>query len=483
MATVQPARTGQTIKSSISNIGRRAYAVTNVSMDWVLVSVVVILTLIGLVMAYSTTFYNSAIYTDNPFAQFQNQLKYALAGLALMFILSRIDYGFWRRWAFWITLAMLVILVLVLMFGVVKYGAKRSFSDGSYQPSEAAKIVILLYAATWLSSRREELTHMLTGVVPFVVILAIGTVLIFFEPDLSTTIIILIAAFTMFFMAGARIHHMALVLGLAIVLVLFVMNVPMFSHVSERMRDYLDSMKNGIPHEQIQQAMAAFREGGLFGVGVGTGFMKYNLYTAHTDSVFAVLADETGLLGLAVTLGLFVILVYRAFRIATNADSHMGAYWAVGLSTWIIMQTLLNSLAMVGLIPLPGIPVPFLSIGGSSLISVMGACGILLSISRGSKVLAQSETGKTSRKKEQSIAGGRGNQSANSTIRRRYSRPRATSPDRAAATKNKPATDLIGRDVKFAPQLGKGPGSTRNSGSVRWRYGRYGAGSGVSRGR
>jgi cell division protein FtsW len=307
--------------------------------------------------------------------------------------------------------------------------------------------------------------------------------LIIFEPDLSTTIIILIAAFTMFFMAGARIHHMALVLGLVIVLVLFVMNVPMFSHVSERMRDYLDSMKNGIPHEQIQQAMAAFREGGLFGVGVGTGFMKYNLYTAHTDSVFAVLADETGLLGLAVTLGLFVILVYRAFRIATNADSYMGAYWAVGLSTWIIMQTLLNSLAMVGLIPLPGIPVPFLSIGGSSLISVMGACGILLSISRGSKVLAQSETGKTARQKEQSIAGGRGNQSANSTIRRRNSRPRATSPDRAAATKSKPATDLIGRDVKFAPQLGKGPGSTRNSGSVRWRYGRYGAGSGVSRGR
>jgi cell division protein FtsW len=452
-------------------------------MDWVLVSVVVILTLIGLVMAYSTTFYSSAAYTDNPFAQFQNQLRYAVAGLVLMFVLSRIDYGFWRKWAFWITLAMLVLLLMVLIFGVVKYGAKRSFSDGSYQPSEAAKIVILLYAATWLASRRDELDHLLTGVVPFVAILAIGTVLIFFEPDLSTTIIILIAAFTMFFMAGARLLHMALVLGLACVIVVLVMNVPLFSHVAERMNDYLESMKNGIPHEQIQQAMAAFREGGLFGVGVGNGFMKYNLYTAHTDSVFAVLADETGLLGLAVTLGLFVILVYRASRIAMNADSYMGAYWAVGLSMWIIMQTLLNSLAMVGLIPLPGIPVPFLSIGGSSLISVMGACGILLSISRGSKMLAGSEARKTTRKKDQTIAGGRGNQSANTTIRRRYSGTRTSRPDRVTATQSKSATDLIGRDVKFTPELGKGPGATRNPGSVRWRYGRYGAGSGVSRGR
>jgi cell division protein FtsW len=450
-------------------------------MDWVLVSVVIILTLIGLVMAYSTTFFDSAAYRDNPFAQFENQLKYALAGLALMFVLSRIDYGFWRRWAFWITLVMLVVLLLVLVFGMVKYGAKRSFSDGSYQPSEAAKIIILLYAATWLSSRRDELGHILTGVLPFAVILAIGTVMIFFEPDLSTTIIILIAAFAMFFMAGARIHHMALVVGLAFLIALVVMNLPIFSHVAARMRDYLDSMKNGIPHEQIQQAMAAFREGGLFGVGVGTGFVKYNLYTAHTDSVFAVLADETGLLGLTVTLGLFVILVYRAFRIATNADSAMGAYWAVGLSVWIIMQTLLNSLAMVGLIPLPGIPVPFLSIGGSSLISVMGACGILLSISRGSKVLARADAQKASRKKEEHMAGGRGNQSANSNFRRRYSRSRAARPDRTAATEDKPETDLIGRDVKFKFQPGQGPGSTRSTDPVRWRNGRYGVRTGLPR--
>jgi cell division protein FtsW len=483
MATIQTTRTGRTVKSSITNISRRAFLSTHTSMDWVLVSVVIILTLIGLVMAYSTTFYDSAAYKGTPLYQFESQLKYALAGLALMFVLSRIDYGFWNRWAFWLMIAMLVVLVLVLMFGMTKYGAKRSFSDGSYQPSEAAKIIILLYAATWLASRREDLAHILTGVVPFAVILAIGTVLIFFEPDLSTTAIILIAAFAMFFMAGARIHHLALVVGLAILLVLMVMNVPMFAHVADRMRDYLNSMKDGIPHEQIQQSMAAFKEGGLFGVGVGMGFVKYNLYTAHTDSVFAVLADETGLLGLAVTLGLFVILVYRAFHIATNADSYMGAYWAVGLSTWIIMQTLLNGLAMVGLIPLPGIPVPFLSIGGSSLISVMGACGILLSISRGSKILAQTEKKKIQRKKEEPIARSRGTQSANPTIRRRYSGTRSTRTDRAATIEDRPTIDLIGRDVKFAPKLGTGPGANRNPSTVRWRNGRYGAGSGLPRGR
>ena len=457
-------------------------------MDWVLVSVVVILTLVGLIMAYSTTFYEATAYRNDPFAIFENQLKYAVAGLVLMFVLSRIDYGFWRRWAFWLAIGIIVVLGLVLVFGEVRFGAKRAFSDGSLQPSEPAKILILLYAATWLASRREDLTHLLTGVVPFVSILAIGTVAIFFEPDLSTTIIVLIAAFTMFYMAGARIEHLILVLGVAVLLVIFVMNSQLFQHVAERMRDYLESMKNGIPHEQIQQAMAAFREGGLFGVGVGAGFVKYNLYTAHTDSVFAVLADETGLLGLAVTLSLFFVLVYRAFRIARNADSYMGTYWAIGLSMWIIMQTLLNSLAMVGLIPLPGIPVPFLSIGGSSLISVLCACGILLSISRGSKLLARAETESAKRKKDEGamsapIAGSRGKQSASVTIRRRYSRPRAASTDRTARVENKSTVDLIGRDVKFTPRLGKGPTQGRYTSTVRWRNGGYGARPSVPRGR
>ena len=474
------------IKTSISNITSRANVTEKLPMDWVLFAVVIVLTLIGLVMSYSTTFYNSAALRNNPFAQFENQLTYAGIGLVFLVILSRFDYGFWHLISPYLAVLTIVALGAVLAFGDARFGAKRAFLGGSIQPSEAAKITILLYAATWLSSRRDELGSLLMGVAPFVIILAIGTVTILFEPDLSTTVIILIAAFAMFFVAGARIHHLLIVLGIAVLLATTMMNAPVFTHVAARMRDYLVSMQGGIPHEQIQQAMAAFREGGLLGVGVGGGFAKYFLYTAHTDSVFAVLADETGLLGLAVTLGLFIILVYRAFRIAQRSDSYMGAYWAIGLSTWIIMQTLLNSLAMVGLIPLPGIPVPFLSIGGSSLISVLSACGILLSISRGSPKMARTEVERSMpKRKNELIAGGRANHGASSIIRRRYSRSRTTRPDRSGAAEDDGNT-LIGRDVKFKTSLGKrsaGSAQTRLSGFIRRRAGRNGTGSGQTRGR
>jgi cell division protein FtsW (lipid II flippase) len=368
-------------------------------------------------------------------------------------------------------------LIAVLLVGTVTFGARRTLFGGSLQPSEPAKIIILMYGAAWLASRRKQVTSISIGLFPFVVIIGSMVALIAAEPDLSTSVIILLAASAMFFMAGASVIQIVLVGGAAAGFAYLMVTV--FQHVSNRLTEFANGYESVY---QIKRALIAIGSGGIFGNGIGLSYQKFGLLPAqNTDSVIAVVAEEMGLIGVALVLGLLAVLAYRALRIAQRADTTFGAFWAVGLVTWIMSQALLNLLANNGLIPLPGVPVPFISYGGSSLISVLAASGILISISRGTKMMSNSADSDDDG--EEVPGGGNNEKVASTTIRRRDSGSRSARTNRSKQIEDDRSTEIIGRDVKFRPRLGRGSDTTGSSGSIRWRNGRYGTGTRYPRGR
>ncbi|MCS7060079.1 MAG: putative peptidoglycan glycosyltransferase FtsW [Anaerolineae bacterium] len=423
--------------------------------DGVFVMAMLALTALGLIMTYSTTYYWSYLREGDPLAIFGRQVLFAGLGLVLFMALSRFDYGHLRRWSVVLMALCLLMLLLVALIGADRFNARRSLVAGSVQPSEAAKIIILIYAASWLASRRDQVRSITNGLAPFGVIIGIGAGLIVIQPDLSTTLVIVLAAGAMFFVAGASLSQVALV-G-AIAALAFLGLVRLFPHATARLDSFLLSLSdpNSQAHYHIQQALIAFGEGGLLGRGIGAGYQKFGLLpTPHTDSVFAVLAEEMGWLGIVVTLGLFVLLAWRAARIAYRADTAFGAFLGIGITTWIIGQTMINLLAMTALFPLPGVPVPFLSLGGSSLVSVMAACGILVSISRGTRLpvdtpgsnnLDEIEGNETERYR------------ATTHFRRRDGRPRSAGVDRFEKFASDRSRALYSRS------------RLRGGGPVRWR--------------
>ncbi len=481
MATIHPIRSDRSPRSSIAHSSRKQREALLPKMDWVLVCVVGALLVLGMIMAYSTTFYWSASTSKDgsPFTQLLKQMGFAAVGMVLFIVLSRLDYGIWNRLSLPAILLTLAVLVAVLLWGDSAFGAKRTILG--FQPSEPAKIVALMYGATWLASRRRQVTSISIGLIPFAVIIGIVVALIAIEPDFSTSAIILLAAAAMFFLAGASLIQILLVGGAAVGFAFLMVNV--FQHASERLTSFFTSFTNGQgPHYHILQSLLAFGEGGLFGKGIGAGYQKFGLLpTPHTDSVIAVVAEEMGLLGVAVVLGLFALLAYRSLRIARNADTTFGAFWAVGIIVWIMMQALLNLLAMTGLLPLPGVPVPFLSVGGSSLIAVLAACGILVSISRGTRYTINEEDSDSDGVDEP--LGGKPDNNASTAIRRRNSGARAARIDRAPKLEVDAGTSIIGRDIKFTPRLRKGSTPTRIRSAIRWRNGGYGTGPDYPRGR
>lgn len=457
------ARAGRRATQLTGTAARRAARTAGApGVDWVFVMVMLALVALGLIMTYSTTYYWSYVQEGNPLTIFGRQALFAGAGLVLFAALSRLDYGYLRRWSVLLMALCLLMLLLVALIGADRFNARRSFLGGSIQPGEAAKIIILVYAASWLASRRDQVRSIANGLVPFGVIIGIGAGLIVIQPDLSTTLVIVLAAAAMFFVAGASLSQVALV-G-AVAALVFLGLVRLFPHSTARLDSFLLSLSdpNSQAHYHIQQALIAFGEGGLLGRGIGAGYQKFGLLpTPHTDSVFAVLAEEMGWLGVIVTLSLFVLLAWRATRIAYRADTAFGAFLGIGIISWIIGQTMINVLAMTALFPLPGVPVPFLSLGGSSLVSVLAACGILISISRGTRLpdgMAEAS----------SPAGGEGTGSYSATTHfsRRDGRTRVAGDYRFEASAGDGADagwrTIAGRDARrFTHSRWRGSGAVR----------------------
>ena len=353
-------------------------------MDYWLLFFVFILCVFGLMMIYSS----SAVLSFEQYGFnnyfFKKQLTSFIIGFVALIITSQIDYRFWQKRAFAILVVSVILLISVFIFSHEVGGAQRWLHIGSFtiQPSEIAKIAFIIYLAAWLAGKKEQIKDLKYGFLPFVVILGLISFLIIKQPDMGTMTVIVAIAVMMFFVSGASLWHLGA--GFIALIGMFLLLIKTSPYRMQRLMVFLNptAEKLGAGYH-INQALLAIGSGGLLGLGFGQSKQKYlYLPEPHTDSIFAIITEELGFLRAFLVFVVFAIIVLRGFKIAKNAPDDFSKYLAVGISSWIVIQFLINIGAMLGILPLTGIPLPFVSFGGSSLIVLLASVGILLNISK-----------------------------------------------------------------------------------------------------
>ncbi len=359
--------------------------------DMPLVLAVVALCVFGLIMLYSASYdfsfneYGSATY------MFIRQVRWLALGAVMAFVLSLFDYHNWRRIVVVVMLGTIGLLVAVAIINEPRLGAVRTLYKGSYQPSEIAKLVSVIYLSVWLYSKRQFLHDVGFGLIPLGVILGIVGGLIYKQPDLSAAGTVIILGGLLFFLAGADIKQIIFILILAVGIGFMITR---FSTTGQaRVAEYLAGWQdptNASYH--VQRSFEAIIKGGVFGVGLGEANTKLlGLPFAPTDSVFAVIVEELGLFGSVLLIALYAVLVWRGLVIARRAPDMLGTLLASGIACWIAIEAIINMSAMVGLVPFAGNALPFISAGGSNLVSILCAIGIMLNISRQRGEVTQKE--------------------------------------------------------------------------------------------
>lgn len=280
--------------------------------------------------------------------------------------------------------ATLLALIAVIFVGDDTFGSTRTFFGGRVQPSEPAKIAIIIYISTWLASKGSSIRNVKVGLAPFAVLLGIVTLLLISQPDISTAILIVSTAFLMFFIAGAEIRQLIIVGAGGTITFWLIIHYSIYAR--NRVELFLESFRNPIlsTEWQVEQAIRAFVRGGIFGAGLGNAQAKLpgHLPVSWSDNIFAVVGEELGLFGAVIVMLLFALLAYRGLRTALMAPDSFGALLATGITALLILQALLNMAVAVAISPPTGVTLPFISYGGSSMVTVLAGVGILLSISR-----------------------------------------------------------------------------------------------------
>lgn len=354
--------------------------------DYLFAILVFLIIFFGIVMISSSSIVVSMENTGKNYAYVVKQVISLLFGLGAMFATYFIDYRFWKKNAFWMFIITLILLILVFVPGIGRSagGAQRWIDIGGswFQPSELVKLTFLIYLASWLDNRGERAQNFLVGFVPFIFLIMIVGSLIMLQPDLGTTSVIMLSAITVYFVAGANPSHMMIGAGfLTIVLTILIKSS---AYRTQRLLVFLNpSVDAQGAAYHINQALLAVGAGGLWGLGFGQSKQKYlYLPEAHTDSIFAIIAEELGFIRSGLVILAFLALAYLGFRIARNAPDRFSRLLAVGITSWITIQALINIGAMLNLLPLTGVPLPFISYGGTSLIILLASIGIMLNISK-----------------------------------------------------------------------------------------------------
>src|SRR5687767_82404 len=361
------------------------------SADITLIVTVLALAVFGLIMLYSASFdfsfneYGSSTY------MFVRQVKWLGLGIAVAFVLSLFDYHNWRRVVLFAMLGTIVLLLTVLLINEIRLGASRSLFQGSYQPSEISKLVTIIYLSVWLYAKRQSLHDIKLGLLPLAVILGIVGGLIYLQPDLSAAGTVLILGGLLFFLAGADIRQIILLLLAAILMGWVVVQVSATGQ--DRVDSFIIGLQDPINSSyHVQRSLEAVIKGGIFGVGLGQADTKLTgLPFAPTDSIFAVVVEELGLFGAVLLMSLYASLLWRGLVIARRAPDMLGTLLASGITFWIGIEALINMAVMVGLMPFAGNALPFVSAGGSNLVSMLCAIGIMLNISRQSGASVKKE--------------------------------------------------------------------------------------------
>ena len=358
------------------------------TLDKVLLIAVIILSILGTVMIYSA----SSIWAEYKFNDSFHYLKYQfiflLLGIIIMIVVSRIDYKVYYKKANLIIIICLILLIAVLIpgIGIIRNGSRSWFGIGplGIQPSEAAKLGLIIFTSKYLSNSNKFLKSYKQGVFPILGITLLFFFLIMLQPDLGTGVILVMSIISLLFIAGVNMKFFmgTGVIGIIGIAILVVIAPYRMDRITSFINPWNDALGTGF---QIIQSLYAIGPGGLLGTGFLNSVQKhFYLPEPQTDFIFSIIAEEFGVAGAFIVAGLFSIILYRGIKISLRAKDSFSKYLSFGMIFQIIFQSLMNLMVVIGMIPVTGVTLPFLSYGGSSLLVSMASIGIILNISRNS---------------------------------------------------------------------------------------------------
>lgn len=357
--------------------------------DKILLLSTIIISIFGLLMIYSSSSIWSEYKFNDPFYYVKHQGLFFLFGIILMFIISKIDYNLYKKYSNHILITCLILLILVLIPGIgkIRNGSRSWFGIGGFgiQPSEAAKLGLIIFTSKYLENSDRKIKSFKSGVLPILGITLLIFFLIMLQPDLGTGVILTISIISLLFIAGVdmKFFFISGIIGVIGVIILILIAPYRMDRITSFIDPWSDSLGTGF---QIIQSLYAIGPSGLLGKGLGNSIQKhFYLPEPQTDFIFAIISEELGILGIIIVASLFILIIYRGFKIAINCNDKFGKYIAFGITFGLSFQTLLNLMVVVGLIPVTGVTLPFLSYGGSSLLITLCSIGILLNISRSQK--------------------------------------------------------------------------------------------------
>lgn len=353
----------------------------------IIIGVILIFGLISLSSASSVIAFKKF---GNAYYYFTHQLFGLALGIVAFWFFANTDYHIWRKYAFGFLIFSIVLLLLVFIPGLsATWGKSRSWISVfgfSLQPSEFVKLSFLLYLSAWLETRKEELHDLEAGIGPFVVILGLIAGLMILQPDIGTLSIVALTSLIVYFVGGGKLHHILLIIIMAGLGFMFMVQAKPYQMNRFKCLMDPDFDKKDICY-QTNQSLIAVGSGGILGRGLGESRQKF-LYLPEVpgDSIFAVIAEETGLLVSVLLILAFLFLFYRGYLISKYATDDFGRILAIGIVSWLTIQAIINIGGIINVLPMTGVPLPLISYGGSAILAAMSALGVLVNISKQTKL-------------------------------------------------------------------------------------------------
>jgi cell division protein FtsW len=362
----------------------------NLKIDTPMLLAVVTLLILGLVMVFSSSMQFSIrnTTTNNPYFFLRRQLVFVVLGLAVAYVAYRVDYRWLRSLAPWIMVGTIALLVAVFFVPLDVNVPKRALFSGSIQPSELAKVAVIIYLSVWISRKKDQLNSLVSGVLPLGIILGMVCALILAQPDISAMLTVMFLGGLLFFMADGSWRIIVVIILVALVAfgLIYVFSEPLFgtNYVQYRIDNYFGSWNNiSKTSDHIQHSVSAIIRGGWFGTPLGEGSSKFiGLPVPWTDSIFAVIVEELGFFGGVFVIFLYGVILWRGLKIADEAPDMTGKLLAAGLTCWLVFEAFLNMGVMVNLFPVAGNALPLISYGGSMMVTSLGAIGLIFNIHR-----------------------------------------------------------------------------------------------------
>ena len=359
------------------------------NIDYILLLSTICLCSFGLMMIYSSSCVWALYKFNNSYHYVFNQFIFFLIGLFIMIIVSKINYSYYYKYSNLILLFCFILLVLVLIPGIgsVRNGSRSWFGIGGFgiQPSEAAKIGLIIFTSKYLSLNERYIKSFFKGVLPLLLVVLLFFGLIMLQPDLGTGVILFLSIISILFIAGVDLKFFIFggVVGVIGVVILILIAPYRMNRITSFIDPWKDALGTGF---QIIQSLYAIGPGGLLGTGYLNSVQKhFYLPEPQTDFIFSIICEEFGVVGSIIVVFLFLIVFYRGIKIALNSTDSFSKYLCFGIIFQLILQTIMNLFVVIGLIPVTGVTLPFISYGGSSLLISMASIGIILNISMNGK--------------------------------------------------------------------------------------------------